>query len=368
MDTTDPLIQFDEQGICNHCHEFENNTKKRWFPNEEGEKKLESLITQIKASGAKRPYDCIIGLSGGVDSSYLALKAKDWGLRPLVVHVDAGWNSELAIANIEKIVKYCGYQLYTHVVDWEDMRQLQLAYLKSGISNQDVPQDHVFFASLYHFAMKHRIKYLLSGGNIATEGIFPKAWHGDAMDAKNLRAIYRRYGEGKLKSYTTINSFKYYFWYPFVKGMRTIRPLNFIPYNKSEAIRELETTLSWRSYEYKHGESIFTRFFQNHYLPVKFGFDKRRPHLSSLIVSGQITREEAKLLLNNPLYQPDELERDISYFCKKLTISREEFERLMQVNIQHYSDFPNRDNLYRLIKKTQAYISKVGIGKISIYS
>ena len=207
MDTSDPLITFDAHGVCNHCNEFDAVTSKNWFPNEEGKQRWAAIVEQVKATGKGQEYDCILGLSGGVDSSYLAIKVHEWGLRPLVVHVDAGWNSELAVANIEAIVKYCNYDLHTHVVDWEDMRDLHLAYLRAGISNQDVPQDHIFFASLYHFATKNNIRYILSGGNLATEATSPEAWHGSAMDAINLKAIHRKYGEHKLKNYKTISFF-----------------------------------------------------------------------------------------------------------------------------------------------------------------
>ena len=212
MDTTDPKITFDAQGVCNHCHQFEEVTSKRWYPNAEGARLWAAHLDEIKAAGKGQEYDCIIGLSGGVDSSYLAIKAHEWGLRPLVMHVDAGWNSELAVANIEAIVKHCGYDLHTHVVDWEDMRDLHLAYLRAGVSNQDVAQDHAFFAGLYHFATRNKIRYVLSGGNLATESIFPTSWHGSAMDAINLRAIHKKYGERKFKNYQTISFFEYYFW------------------------------------------------------------------------------------------------------------------------------------------------------------
>lgn len=368
MDTTDPEIVFDEYGVCNHCVEFQSVTRANWFPNEEGGHKLQAWLKKVKADGDGQAYDCIIGLSGGVDSSYLALKAKEWGLRPLIVHVDAGWNSELAVANIEAIVKYCDYHLHTHVVDWEEMRDLHLAYLKSGIANQDVPQDHIFFASLYHFAIRHRIRYIFSGGNIATEGIFPSAWHGSAMDAINLRAIHKTYGKHKLKAYETISFFDYYIRYPFIKRMRTIRPLNYMPYNKTQAVKELEQTVGWRSYGRKHGESLFTKLFQNYYLPERFGYDKRRPHLSSLIVSGQMSREEALREIEKPLYDPGELAIDITFFCKKLRIEKDEFERLMKVPKRHYSDFSNWDIYYRILKTIQMIIAKM-IGKmVRIYS
>jgi len=368
MDTSDPEITFDELGVCNHCHNFVDVTSKGWFPNEEGTRKLEQIVEQIKRAGKGREYDCILGLSGGIDSSYLAMKAHEWGIRPLVVHVDAGWNSELAVANIEKIVKHCDFHLYTHVVDWEDMRDLQLAYLRAGIANQDVPQDHIFFASIYHFAIKNGIKHILSGGNIATEGIFPKAWHGSAMDAINLHAIHRKYGKSHLKSYSTIGFLQCYLWYPFVKGMRTIRPLNYMPFDKGKAAAELEASIGWRSYGCKHGESVFTKFFQNYYLPTKFGYDKRKPHLSSLVVSGQMTREEALLKLEEPLYEQNEIEMDIVYFCKKLRINRAEFDELMAVPIHHYTDFPNWEYRYRLLKKGQALVERITGKRRSVYS
>jgi N-acetyl sugar amidotransferase len=368
MDTSDPLITFDEQGVCNHCSEFDAQTSKHWFPNDEGQRRLKEMITAIKRDGAGKEFDCILGLSGGVDSSYLALKAKEWGLRPLVVHVDAGWNSELAVANIEAIVKHCNYDLHTHVVDWEEMRDLQLAYLQSGIANQDVPQDHIFFASLYHFAVRNGIRYIFSGGNIATEGVFPSAWHGSAMDAINLKAIHRKFGTRLLRNYKTISFFDYYFWYPFVKKMRTIRPLNYMPYVKSQAIQELESAVGWRSYGRKHGESHFTKLFQNYYLPERFGYDKRRPHLSSLIVSGQMSRVDGVDELGKPLYDTKELEFDIEYVCKKLRRKRTEFDELMRVPKRHYKDFPNWDKYHRLLKGGQAAVARVTGRTIRVYS
>lgn len=368
METTDPEITFDGKGVCNHCHEFDNLTSKHWYPNEDGKKRLKQIIDVIKSEKRSKEYDCIIGLSGGVDSSYLALKANEWGLRPLVVHVDAGWNSELAVANIEAIVKHCGYDLHTHVVDWQEMRDLQLAYLRAGVPNQDVPQDHVFSASLYHFATQNNIRFILSGGNIATESIFPKSWHGSAMDAINLTAIHQKYGKIPLKTFSRIGFYKLYFWYPFVKGMRTVRPLNYMQYNKSDAIGELEATIGWRSYGRKHGESIFTKFFQNYYLPTRFGYDKRRPHLSSLIVSNQMTREEALAQLEESLYDPDELETDIVYFCKKLQITRAELEELITAPVHHHSEFSNWEWRYRMLKKAQSFFETMTGHRKNIYS
>lgn len=368
MDTTDPEISFDEYGICNHCTEFDEIKSRNWFPNEKGRTRWAVIVEQIKTAGRGKDYDCILGLSGGVDSSYLALKIYEVGLRPLLMHVDAGWNSELALANIEALVKKCNYDLHTHVVDWEEMRDLHLAYLRAGIANQDVPQDHIFFASLYHFATKNGINYILSGGNLATEGVFPSSWHGSAMDAINLKAIHRQFGERPLRNYKTISFLDYYIWYPFVKKMRTVRPLNYMPYDKAEALEELKRTVGYKPYARKHGESLFTKLFQNYYLPKRFGYDKRRPHLSSLIVSGQMIRDEALSKIAEPLYAPEELENDIAYFCKKLQISRDEFEELIEKPVRHYTEFPNWDTRYRLLKRSQELVAQVTGKHIKVYS
>lgn len=353
MDESDADITFDDNGICNHCLEFEANRKLEWFDNEYGMQKLGIILDKIKSSGAGKDYDCILGLSGGVDSCYLAVKVKEFGLRPLIVHVDAGWNSELAVANIESVIKYCKYDLYTHVIDWDEIRDIQLSYLKAGIANQDVPQDHIFFATLYHFAAKKNIKFILSGGNFSTESVFPKSWHGAAMDSKNLLHIHKVFGSVKLKHYKTISFFQYYIWYPFFRRIRTIRPLNYMHYNKSEAEDYLINKIGFKKYGRKHGESLFTKIFQNYYLPKKFGYDKRKPHLSSLILSKQITRNKALQLLKEPLYENRELEADLNYFCKKMRISKLEFENYISSVNGCYMDFKNWDSKYKLMKKIQ---------------
>lgn len=367
MDTTDPDIDFDEAGVCSHCRRFDRLTRPNWHPNEEGARLWASKVEEIRAAGMGKEYDCIIGLSGGVDSSYLALKVAEWSLRPLVVHVDGGWNSELATANIESIVKHCNYDLHTVVIDWIEMRDLQLAYLKAGVANQDVPQDHAFFANLYKYAVDNGINYILSGGNSATEGIAVEAWEGSAMDAINLRAIHKKYGTVPLRTYETIGFLDYYFVFPFLRGMRTLRPLNFMPYDKAMAIETLQT-IGWRPYGRKHGESRFTKFFQNHYLPEKFGYDKRKPHLSSLIVSGQTTREQALKALDEPLYDPQELAADRAYFCKKLGISDAELRGYMAEENRHYTEFPNWDSRQAVAKKAQSFLTKRLGRRVQIYS
>lgn len=367
MDTSDPAITFDDQGVCNHCIKFDTVTRAYWHPGPEGARLWAEKMDEIRAAGKGREYDCIIGLSGGVDSSYLALKLKDWNLRPLVVHVDAGWNSELATANIESLVKYCGFDLHTVVIDWPEMRDLQLAYLKAGIANQDVPQDHAFFANLYKFAVQNGIKYILSGGNLATEAISADAWGGSAMDAISLKAIHKRFGRTKLRSYDTISFFQYYFAFPFLRGLRTVRPLNFMPYNKATAVEELKQ-IGWKTYGRKHGESRFTKLYQNYYLPERFGFDKRRMHYSSMIVSGQMTREEGLEKMAEPLYEEAELQSDIAYFCKKLGISRAEFDEYLRQPVRGYEDFPNWDSRHAIAKRAQAALKRLFGRDVKVYS
>jgi len=368
MDTSDPEITFDENGICNHCHNFDEVTSKGWFPNEEGVHKLNAIIETIKNYGADREYDCIIGLSGGVDSSYMALIIQQYGLRPLVVHVDAGWNRELAVYNIEQIVKHCGYDLYTHVVDWGEMRDLQLAYLRAGVANQDVPQDHIFFSSLYHFAVKNKMKYVISGGNIATEGVFPASWHHSAMDATNLHAIHRKYGKVKLRNFKTINIFQYYLYFPFVYKMKTVRPLNFMVYNKAEALNVLQKNVGYKEYGRKHGESVFTKFFQNYYLPKKFGYDKRRPHLASMILSGQLSRDDALQGLEKPLYDEGELKDDLAYIANKLQITTGELTDLIAAPGVDATTFKNWDGIYNKLKSVQRFAENLLGRRIKNYS
>lgn len=368
MDMTDPEIFFDDKGVCNHCHHFDDVVSKGWYPNKEGSQKLDALYSKIKKNGQNKNYDCVLGLSGGVDSSYLALKLFEAGIRPLVVHVDGGWNSELAVQNIENLINYCGWHLHTIVIDWKEMKDLQLAYLKSGIANQDVPQDHAFFASLYHFSTKNKINYIVSGGNVATESIFPSAWHWSAMDADNLCAIHKQFGSQKMKKYKVISFYKLYFYYPFIKKMKTIRPLNYMPYIKSEALQELKNTVGYKEYARKHGESIFTKFFQNYWLPTKFGYDKRKPHFSSLIVSGQMTREQALQEINKPLYDDKELIEDKEYIAKKLGISDKEFEVIINTPVSYYKDFPNMEKKYQRVKSIQHFFNKIFGKNFSNYS
>lgn len=365
MNTTDPDIKFDASGVCNHCHKFEAEKGNRWFP--DGEEQLRQRIEVIKRDGKGKEYDCIIGLSGGIDSSYLAVKIKEYDLRPLVVHVDAGWNSELAVSNIEAVVKYCNYDLHTHVMDWNEIKDLQVAYLKSGLANQDVVQDHAFFSSLYHFAVKNGIKHFVNGGNFATESVFPPSWHHSAMDAINLRAIHNKFGTRKLKHFKTISFFQYYLYYPYIYGVKTLRPLNYMEYDKSKAAKFLVEKVGYKEYGKKHGESVFTRFFQDYYLPKKFNIDKRLMHYSSMILSGQMSREFALEKLEEPLYDPIELQADINYVAKKLGISVDELNAYIEAPTVHYDEYPNWDSRYSFLKKVQVHLESALGKKVGNY-
>ena len=367
MDTSDSLITFDDKGICNHCYEFDLKAPEFMKNNKSGKKELEKIIDKIKLDGKNRDYDCIIGLSGGIDSSFLALKVKEFGLRPLVVHIDAGWNSELAVNNIQTIIEHCDFDLHTEVVNWASMKKLHLAYLESGICNQDVPQDHVFFSSLYHYATKNKIKYILSGGNFATESVFPDAWQGSAMDSLNLKSIYKFYSKEKLQNYKTINFFQYYILFPLFYGMRTIRILNYLDYNKKLALNEL-IRIGYKPYKGKHEESIFTKFFQDYYMPKKFGYDIRKPHLSSLILSNQINKDAAKKVIKPIDFDSMEMRSLVSYVSKKLEITEDELNRFIKLPNRSFTDFPNWLKYQKFIIKMNLFYKKLFGKKLRVYS
>ncbi len=351
MDTTDPLITFDTEGRCNHCRDAEAMLATQYKPNAEGAARLEEMLVKIRASGKGKPYDCILGLSGGTDSSWMAYKSKEWGLRPLLFHIDAGWNSEIAQRNIENIVKTLNYDLFTYVVDWEEMRDLQRSYLAASLPNQDVPQDHIFFAVLFKKTREMKINYWLSGSNLTSESILPRSWGYNAMDSIQLKAIHKRFGKVPLKSYTTLSFLEYCLFYSSLKsfgGVESFSPLNLIPYNVAEAKAIMSQKFGWQDYGKKHYESRFTKFFQAHYLPVKFGYDKRKAHLSSLIVSGEISRSEALAELEKPLYDEQSLAADKAFVLKKLGYTEEDWANIMTAPTKRHQDYPNFAKLVRL--------------------
>lgn len=339
MDTiADPAIRFDEQGISNYYYEYQEAEKKHVFKGEAGETELKRIISAIKEAGKGKKYDCITGVSGGVDSTYLALMAKKFGLRPLIVHFDNGWNSELAVKNIENIIGKLGFDLYTLVVDWAEFKDIQLAYLKASVVDIEAITDHAILGTLYKLAAENGIKYILSGSNIVTEHVLPSNWIWNKGDAKNIKSIHARYGKVPLKSYPFFSS-RDFLYYKKVKGIESISLLNFMPYNKTEVKKTIIDELEWRDYGGKHYESVFTRFYQGYILPVKFGIDKRKAHLSTLIFSGQMTKEEALEELKLPIYDPMQLQTDLDFVLKKFNLSMEEFEALMNLKRHEHRDF-----------------------------
>lgn len=352
MDTTDPLISFDDKGVCNHCRSY-NEFEEHYMPKgQAAEESILNMVSVIKQSGKGKEYDCIMGISGGVDSSYLAYYAtKVLGLRVLLVHVDSGWNSELAVNNIENIVKKLKLDLHTLVIDWEEIRDLQRAFFKSSVPNCDIPQDHAFVAALYSEARKYGLKHVLNGGNMSTESILPQSWGYDASDWIHIKDIHKKFGEVKLKTYPHDNFFKRRILYPYILCMKVHTPLEYIPYHKETVKAFLKKELGWKDYGGKHYESKFTQFFQAHYLPEKFGFDKRLAHLSSLIVSGQMTREEALAQAQKPLYDPIQLAEDREYFIKKLGFTQSEWDIIMRTPPKTENDYKTQRKLMRLFNR-----------------
>lgn len=356
MDTSDPCISFDSNGVCNHCTEYLERAKVCIKHDEKGALELQQILADAREKGKNNPYDCIIGLSGGVDSSYVAYKIKKMGLRPLAVHFDSGWNSEQAVKNIENIVQKLGIDLYTHVCDWREMRDLQLSYFKAGVINADIPMDHAFMVVLHKIAKEKKIKYFFSGHNFETEAILPRAWVYKATDATNLHAIQKKFGTVKLKQFPT-ESIVSNLISRFVLGLKKVNLLDYEPYDKSAAMSLIEDELGWKYYGGKHYESVFTRFYQGYYLPKRFNVDKRRAHLSTLINSGQLSREDALIELEKPSY-PDEklLQQDMEFVPKKLGIGLAEFQRILDEPIHEHTDYPTDEGLRKLIKSVGGLI------------
>lgn len=334
MDTTDPDITFDENGVCNYWHEFQ--AFKASLPSaHERRCQLAETIERIKTAGRGKSYDCILGLSGGVDSSYLAYLAKKLELRPLAVHFDNGWNSELAVSNIEKLITALDYDLETFVMDWDEFRDLQRAYFKASVIDLEVPTDHMIFGALHQLAAKHNINYILSGYNYATEWLLPKAWAYEKFDIVNLRSIHRMFGDRPLKRLPALGLWSSTY-YRHVRGIKTVNLLDLIDYKKFYAKQCLSKSIDWRDYGGKHYESVFTRFYQGYILPKKFGVDKRKAHLSNLILSGELRREQAIAELQQPTYEEYLQQQDREYVAKKLGFSLEEFAQLLtQPNRRH---------------------------------
>lgn len=351
MDTTDSDIIFDMNGFCNHCTEAMNRIKKQLLPDGERQKSLNELVTRIKADGKGKEYDCIIGLSGGVDSSTVALWVSRLGLRALAVHLDNGWNAEKAVGNIKKVVDKFNIDLYTHVVDWEEFRDIQLSFLKASVPNCEIPTDHGIFALLWQMARKEKVRYILTGSNVVTEAIMPYAWGHYNQDLKHLKAVHRRYRTYPISTLPTISLFQY-LHSVFALGIRQVPFLNYFEYRKADAKKELNRELNWCDYGAKHYESVWTRFFQGYYLPVKYGFDKRKAHLSSMICSRQISREEALEEIKSPPYEGDLLRVDMKFVIKKLGLTEQRFAEIMAAAPRKHTEFPSH---YYLLHKMGKY-------------
>jgi N-acetyl sugar amidotransferase len=362
MDTSDPDIEFDGQGFCNHCRSYLEKMKNFPASDEERKIQLEEMVAAIKKAGKGKQYDCISGVSGGVDSTYLTYRLKQLGLRVLVVHLDNGWDSELAVKNIENIVTRLGFDLYTNVLDWEEFRQLQLAYLRSSVLDLEALSDHAIFATLMEQASKKRIRYIINGSNMATEGILPLSWRYDRKltDATNIKSIFRQFGLGRLKSFPLL-SIQRFAYLTRVKKIKVVNLLDYMLYNKEEAKQLITEKLGWRDYGGKHYESVITRFYQGYILPRKFGIDKRRAHYSTLIASGQMTREAAIEKMKEPMMDPDLLKQDLEYVPKKLGLDREEFEQIMAIPPKFHSDYKTdkkiREFLFGISRKFKSHRS-----------
>jgi N-acetyl sugar amidotransferase len=357
MDTSDSLIKFDSNGLCDHCINFQKNIKPNWKTGNIAKSKLDKIINIIKKDGKNKEFDCIIGISGGIDSSYLLYYAKEvLGLRPLAFSVDTGWNLNVAVENIEKVVRGLNMDLSTEIINWSEMKDLQLSFFKSQVPYQDIPQDHIIFSALYNFAVKNKIKHVLTGGNFSTECIRePLEWVYQ-NDLKMIKDIHKRFGNKPLKSLPMTSMFKYKIFYRFFKGMRVHRILDLIPYKKNDAIDTLKLKFDYEPYPNKHFESIFTRFYEGYWLIEKFGYDKRRAHFSSLILTDQLSRETALSILELPPYEKFKARQDLDYICKKLGIPNDEFLKLMNMENKNYRDYKNSSSLISFAVKIAQFL------------
>ena len=360
MDTSDSRIIFDEKGVCDHCNDFYTNVKPNWHTDERGRSEMEKLVAKIKKDGEGRDFDCLLGMSGGVDSSYLLhLAVKEFGLRPLVFHVDGGWNSELAVHNIQVMIDKLGLDLYTEVINWEEMKDFQLAFFKSGVPHIDIPQDHAFIATLYNFADKYNIKYILNGGNISTECVRnPMEWLYYGTDMAQLKDIMKRFSTIEMKTYPFSSIFRHKFYLRYIRGVQVVKPLNYMPYIKEEALNFLVDEYGWTPYPQKHFESRFTKFFEGYWLPERFGFDTRRVQFSSLILTGQMTKEDALKKLESPAYNPETIDEEFNYIATKLGITSEELRSYFTMPKKFYWDYKNNESIFNLGAK---FLKLIGV-------
>jgi N-acetyl sugar amidotransferase len=363
MDTSDPNIIFDENGISDYYYNFKNQIIPNWHTNEVGMLELNKIAEKIKKDGIGRDFDCIIGLSGGLDSSYVAYVAKEiMGLRPLLFHVDAGWNTDKAVGNIEKLCNGLGLDLYTDVINWEEMKDLQVAFLKSQIADQDLPQDYAFFSGLYKFAKKNKIKFVLTGGNYSTECCRePEEWGGfPGIDVTLVNDIHSKFGKRALKTFPLVDILSYKLYYKYILGMQVFKPLNLLPYIKEDAEKLLKEKFGWEPFQHKHHESRFTRFYEDYWLPRKFGFEKRRAHFSSLILTGQMTREDALVRISKPELSEVDLMKEFEYVAHKLDLTVDKLQQIFDGPNKTFYDYKSK---IKLIKLGAQMMQKLGLEK-----
>ena len=365
MDTSDSKITFDEHGVCDHCRTFKRDIEPVWHPDAESERKLEEIIAGIKDRGKDRKYDCMIGMSGGLDSSYLTyLAIAKYGLRPLVYNIDTGWGEPFAEENIRKITSKLGVELLVEKLDWPTMREAQLAFFRAAVPHIDTPQDHASFATIYHFASKYGISNILTGTNYSTECVRnPMEWMYYQSDSWQVRDILEKFGHGSFEKFPMTNILWHKFYLPYIKRIKVFDFLNYIPYERKKAMAELEKEFGYQTYSQKHFENIFTKFYESYWLYEKFGYDTRRVQLSSLILTGQMTRDEALEILKKPPYDPDTIEQDFNRIAEKLEITPDELRGFMKLPNKTYKDYRNQQSLYIVGSKVLHALGIVRGGK-----
>jgi N-acetyl sugar amidotransferase len=360
MDTTDPQIRFDDSGISDYYYNFHEKILPSWDTSIIGQQQMMVMADKIKKENKNKDFDCIIGVSGGLDSSYTTYLTKEiLGLRPLVFHVDAGWNSNQAVSNIEKLLNGLNLDLFTEVIDWSEMKELQRSYFKAQVPNIDGPQDIAFFSALYKFAKKNKVKYVFTGSNFSTECCRePYQWGAYlGIDKKFTKGLHERYGTIPLEKFPILDVFEYKLYYQYIQGMKVIKPLNNFPFLKVEAEKLLESRYGWHKFKHKHHESRFTRFYEDFWLPRKFGFEKRRAHFSSLILTGQMTREDAISRISKPELDEQTLSSEFEYVANKLDWSKDEFQKIFDGKNKTYLDYPNNWLLISLANKVSRFLN-----------
>ncbi len=353
MDTSDLNIKFDENGVCERCNQYYSQILPNWNKGENKTEELKAIVEKIKKSGQGKPFDCLLGMSGGFDSSYmLHFAIKELGLRPLVFHVDAGWNTPFSEENIAKMVKKLGVDLKIKKINWNEIRDFQLAFFKSGVPHLDTPQDLAFMSTMDNYAKKNNITYILNGGNISTEVIVnPNAWYYWATDMKHNRDIINHFGTIPMKTYPFTNVFKRKIIMPYIYGVKVVKLLNYIPYIKKEAEKLLQEEYGWTPYPQKHFESYMTKFIEGYWLPERFGYDVRRPQFSSLILTGQMTREEALKRLESKPISEEESKELFEKIATMLEISTDELKSYLEMPLKTYKDYKHYDYLFNFGSK-----------------